>query len=78
MPNDIMYREFDDPLAFCISSSKDLSKIKTASISLEEVLEEDKKITKVKSRGIYISKLSTIILAIILVMILLTIYFIIK
>ena len=78
LPNDIEYREFDDPTAFCISSTKDLSNVSTNEILLEEVLEDDNKVTKCKSRGLHISKVSYIILAVILLMILLTIYFIIR
>ncbi len=78
MPSDMKFREFDDPTAFCISSSKDISKMETSCIKLEEIIEDDQKITKCKSRGFYVSKASYIILAIILLMILLTVYFIVK
>ena len=78
MPSDMRFREFDDPTAFCISTTKDISNMGTSCIKLDEVLEDDKKVSKVKSRGFYISKLSSIIIAVILVMILLTVYFIAK
>lgn len=78
LPKDIEYREYDDVLGFCISSNKDISKIKSIGIEFKEVLDKDDKITKTRDQTFYISKISIIFLVVLFLLLAITLFYMIK